>query len=725
MGEWLTGMSEQTLTLPVEKTAPTLSGVWLHVARVSWAVLAVAALVIFVAALPGYAAKFGGQLGHATGTAQPPGARFFAAASGVASLASALLSISLSALLFRRKFGEPVAALLAVFLLLYGIIFAGPLEFAASHWLGSAQYGIMLQGLLIPAPVIALLLLFPNGRFIPSWARWLLLLLPPWNVALLWLIPFDADGFSRAPLLTGAVTVLFIIFVLVALYAQVYRYRRAATHNERQQIRWAAYGFALWMGYILLSTLPYLHLSALPPEAPTPWWGPASELGWWLSLSILPVCLTIAITRYRLWDVDVVINRTLVYGALTAIVLAVYGLLVGGMGVLFQTQGNWLVTLVVTGLVAVLFQPLRARLQRGVNRFMYGERDEPFEVLARLGQRLEGTISPETVYPTIVETVANALKLPYAAVFTRKNGEWQPAEASGEPTPDLITFPLIYQGETVGKLVVARRTPDEPFSPADERILRNIARQAGASIHAVQLMSDLQRSRRQLVTAREEERRRLRRDLHDGLGASLAGLHLQVGALRRAIGPDPAAAEAIADELRADIRATIDDIRRLVYDLRPPMLDQLGLAAAVRAQAAQCDRHGSTDPKAAANDYSLHVEVDAPEVFPPLPAAVEVAAYRIVQEALTNVVHHARARRCRVSLQLNGALEVEIVDDGVGVGAQPKDGDGLGLLSMRERAAELGGSCEIAPARGGGTRVFARLPLSQDVVSPMHVTGSG
>jgi signal transduction histidine kinase len=165
-----------------------------------------------------------------------------------------------------------------------------------------------------------------------------------------------------------------------------------------------------------------------------------------------------------------------------------------------------------------------------------------------------------------------------------------------------------------------------------------------------QVTAALQRSRQQLVAAREEERRRLRRDLHDGLGATLAALNLEAGVLRRSIRSDPEKAEALVDEFRTDIRATIDDIRHLVYELRPPVLDQLGLVEAVRAQAAQCSRpeaHG---------DSRLYVKVEAPEELPSLPAAVEVAAYRIAQEALTNVVHHAQARHCLVRLELAQAL---------------------------------------------------------------------
>jgi len=226
------------------------------------------------------------------------------------------------------------------------------------------------------------------------------------------------------------------------------------------------------------------------------------------------------------------------------------------------------------------------------------------------------------------------------------------------------------------------------------------------------LTAALQQARLELVTTREEERRRLRRDLHDGLGATLAALNLEAGAVRRWIRRDPDKAEAQVDEFRADIRAAIDDIRKLVYELRPPTLDQLGLVAAVQAQAAQCSRPAESD----ADDFSapqLKIDVDAPEEFSPLPAAVEVAAFRITQEALTNVVHHAQARRCLVRLAMGRELTVEIRDDGVGLTPDYANNGGLGLLSMRERAVELGGTFQIGPAPEGGTRILATIPLPE------------
>ena len=417
------------------------------------------------------------------------------------------------------------------------------------------------------------------------------------------------------------------------------------------------------------------------------------------ALLFVPVFTYIAILRYRLYDIDVVINRTLVYGALSACVVGIYVLAVVALGALFQAQGNLAVSLLATGLVAVLFQPLRSRLQRGVNRLMYGERDDPYAVISRLGRRLEATLAPETVLPTLVETIAQALKLPYAAILLKEGEGFRTAAAYGSPRGEPETLPLVYQREEIGRLVLSPRAPGEGFSDADRSLLEDLARQAEVAVHAVRLTSDLQHSRERLVTTREEERRRLRRDLHDGLGAQLAGLNVQAGALRRLIPRDPDAADELVVELREELRSAIADIRRLVYDLRPPALDDLGLVEALRRLA---ERYGSEDEQ-------LRVSVEAPEDLPNLPAAVEVAVYRITQEALTNVARHARAKSCVVRLAVNEDVALEIVDDGVGIPAERSAG--VGLSSMRERASELGGSCVVEAAPKGGTRVLVRLPL--------------
>lgn len=274
------------------------------------------------------------------------------------------------------------------------------------------------------------------------------------------------------------------------------------------------------------------------------------------------------------------------------------------------------------------------------------------------------------------------------------------AASSGEPVDDTIHVPLTYQGSTVCELLLGPRAPGEEFSATDRRLLEDLAHHAGVAVHGVRVMADLRRSRERLVLAREEERRRLRRDLHDELAPTLAALGLSAATVGELIESDPKQATAANEKLRAALRDSVGDVRRLAYDLRPPALDDLGLVEAVKERAA---RFGPES----------RVTVEATALPETLPAAVEVAAYRIVQEALMNVSRHAGASTCNIRLACAGsrALEVEVTDDGIGLPDAP--GQGVGLRSMRERAAELGGICEIGRASACGTRVFARLPLSE------------
>jgi signal transduction histidine kinase len=314
------------------------------------------------------------------------------------------------------------------------------------------------------------------------------------------------------------------------------------------------------------------------------------------------------------------------------------------------------------------------------------------------------------VLPTVVQTVREALRLPYTGVALRQAGGSIIAAEAGTPVADPLRLPLVYQGEPVGELLLGPRAPGEGFSPADRRLLDDLAHQAGVAVHAVHLTTDLRRARERLVSAREEERRRLRRDLHDGLGPQLAAQTLKVGSARVLLMHDQQAADRLLAELEDDIQHALADIRRLVYALRPPALDELGLVGALRASAAQYlqRNQGGVVPSSA---NGLRISVEAPEVLPPLPAGVEVAIYRIVQEALANVVRHAGARTCRVRVWVDGALHLMVTDDGVGLPPEPRTG--VGLASMRERAEELGGTCEVERGPEGGTRVTVVLPLSR------------
>jgi signal transduction histidine kinase len=378
-------------------------------------------------------------------------------------------------------------------------------------------------------------------------------------------------------------------------------------------------------------------------------------------------------------------------------------LVVGSLGVVFQSGGNLYGSLLATGFVALLFQPLRQRLQMGVNRLMFGERDDPYAVLARLGERLENVAAPEAALLGIMETVRQALKLPYAAVALKEGQDFGLVATSGQEVREVLALPILYQAETVGTLILGQRSPHEPFGKADKRLLRQVAGQIGAVTYAARLTKELQASRTRLVSLREEERRRLRRDLHDGLGPILASHGLKLAAARRLLSADPRAAEGLLEEMLAQNEKTVAEVRRLVYALRPPALDELGLVAALRDLAA--------NREVGSIGLTITVEV-SPEGLPPLGAAVEVAAYRIVAEALTNVVHHAGATSCTVRFEaLESSLRIDIVDDGRGLPEHLRGG--VGLASMRERAEELGGTFKLLAAVGGGTRVSVALPLTE------------
>jgi signal transduction histidine kinase len=421
---------------------------------------------------------------------------------------------------------------------------------------------------------------------------------------------------------------------------------------------------------------------------------------------LIPLSIGTAVLRHRLWDIDPIVNRTLVYGGLTATVVGLYVLVVGYFAVFFQVRDSPVVALLATGLVAVVFQPIRQRLQRGANRVLYGQRDEPYLVLSRLGQRLEGTLVPDAVLPTIVQTVAEALKLPYAAIALRHEQSFEIVAAHGAAPPVPQRWPLAYQQDTIGELLLGPRSPGETFGASDRRLLDDLARQAGIAAHGVRLTrdlrrlaADLQQARERLVATREEERRRLRRDLHDGLGPTLASLVQRLDLATRLVPRDPDAAVELLTNLKIQAKDTVGEIRQLVYGLRPPALDELGRVSASREYADQ-----QVEPA------GLAILVEAPSACPPLPAAVEVAAYRIVLEALTNAARHADAHNCHIRFEFEPELLIEVVDDGRGV--IEGEGNGVGLVSMRERAAELGGECVVERGPAGGTRVRARLPLA-------------
>ncbi len=615
------------------------------------------------------------------------------------------LWIAVGLVIFWRRSDDWMALFVALFLVLLGTNFS-PESYVLPIAVGlTSPLGLLCTGVeaLVFSCVPLFFALFPNGRFVPGWTRWMVL------AFLVFLVPLSAPSnwpFSlvRWPPQLFASVILGLTLPLV--FAQLYRYRFVSTSFERQQTKWIVFGMTLGFLADMANLLPISLVPALrQPGTAHVLFLAFSEAT--LSIFLLiPLAIGFAVLRYRLWDIDVLINRTLVYGLLTACVVSLYILVLALLGTLLSQLSNLFISLLATGLVAVIFQPLRERLQRFVNRLMFGERDDPYRILLRLGGRLEATLSTDSVLPTIVETVAQALKLPYAAItWGQEASESSPVVAASYGTMGerqaLVRVPLVYRQEQVGELWLAPRSPGEDLAPADRRILHDLARQVGVAVHAVRLTADLQHSRERLVASREEERRRLRRDLHDGLGPRLAGLTLKLETARNRLAHDPLA-DTLLSDLIASTQEAVADIRRLVYALRPPALDELGLIPALQEQVLQYSDQGSPE---------VHISLEAPEHLLPMPAAVEVAIFRIAQEALTNVVRHSHASRCMVRLALHEQerlLELEIEDNGRGLA--PARSTGVGLASMHERAEELGGTCEVRQGATGGTCVHVRVP---------------
>ena len=559
---------------------------------------------------------------------------------------------------------------------------------------------------------------FPSGRIPRAWVGWVAIsaflarFLPDY-------LPFPAIHIDKWPM--GLSLAWLILFFGTLAYSQYTQYRDNASSETRQAIRRVAFGFivafaALIGVNLLLLVWPRLYMSD----------NFALDLAIRLTILPIPFSLGSAILKHRLWGVPPIVRRSVVYAALLLILFGIYMATAWYLALVFQTQSG-LYPLIATGLVAVLFTPLKDAVEKLINRVMYGKRENPVAFLVGLGDRLKEPYAPEQVLETVVSTVKEMMHLPHASITILVNGREREAAAAGSPRrPPAIPIPLVMGGERLGSLYVLPRSPDEPLSKADLRLLHLLGRESARIVHGLKqsidigrLMKELQASKEKLIFAREEERRSIRNNLHDDLAPRLASLALIASAAGKFIRKDPPRAETIVSELESDIRVIVSDIREFVHNLRPPALDQYGLVEAVRQRAERLMHVRNV--QASLPEYRIQFVVLSPGELPPLPAAVEVAGYRIVSEALANVVKHSRASRCEIKLSMQSGnrsdeLYLEITDDGVGIaGADGIPSDrlegGIGLTSIRERAAELGGRSRIAPAEGGGTRVEAWLPL--------------
>ncbi|HET7518023.1 MAG TPA: histidine kinase, partial [Actinomycetes bacterium] len=564
----------------------------------------------------------------------------------------------------------------------YGVAMADP------PWPLATQAALVAAGLWFPglAPLFNLLpALYPNGRLASRWWRW------PVGAAALGIVlmmvalilspgGYDDVAPGRPPLTSPTISAvcfiagapLLIAGTLVIWAGSMVRLVRARP-PERQQLAW-----------LLVVIIPWVVLSFFIG---------ANPLFEWFGL-LLPVAIAVGVLRYRLLGIEVVVRRGLVYGALTAAVVGVYLLVTTVAGARLDPAP--LPGVVAAALVAVGLTPLRDRLQTGVDRLVYGDRRDPMRAVTRLGDRMAAAGEPDLL-PTVLATVTDAVRAPGAAVVA-PDGSVLAVHGAEPAGGNVEQLGLRVGGRDLGKLRIAPRTPEEPYGDGDRRLLAALAPQVAVVVRALELAEALEAERDRVVAATRQERDRLRRDLHDGLGPSLSGVGLGLQALQDAQAvSDAAASEQLLGRIREEVATAVGEVRRILEDLRPAVLDRTRLPDAVR-------QHASTIATG-----QLDVSVNAAQL-PPVPADVEAAAYRIIQEALTNVVRHADAHHAHITLAASDStLIVEVADDGHGIRGQGRDG-AVGLASMRQRAEVLQGSLRVDTG-DRGTTVVATLPL--------------
>ncbi|WP_433803440.1 sensor histidine kinase [Actinomycetospora sp. CA-084318] len=482
---------------------------------------------------------------------------------------------------------------------------------------------------------------------------------------------------SGWPLVLDVAYAFLPLGLVVPLIAVVVRFRRA-TGVRRLQMRWL-----VWAA--IVDALVMLTSRVLPA------WATAPALC--LAIGVTAAAVLVAVTRYRLAEIDRLLPATVLTALLALGVVGVDLVVLGLAGSVLGGRDTFFLAVAV---VAVAYTPLRGRLWRLARRLVRGTRDDPEGTVAALADRLESASAPDAQLAALARSVVDAFRLPGVRVEVDRADGARAVVEHGRPGDEVVELPLRYRDEPIGRVAV----PAPAFaalSRRDQRLLADLLRQAAAAARAGALGASLQQAREQLVTAREEERRRLRNDLHDSVGPGLGAVTLRIETARELATVDVAAADAMLDRATTEVAELLTEVRRLVHDLRPPALDELGLLAALRERA-----------RALSGEHlTITVHGDEPGA---LGAAVEVAAFRIVSEALTNVVRHADAAHARVDLAREAtALVVTVTDDGRGI--DPGRTAGVGSRSLRERAAELGGTTTVTCPPAGGTVVRAVLPV--------------
>ena len=424
---------------------------------------------------------------------------------------------------------------------------------------------------------------------------------------------------------------------------------------------------------------------------------PLNLPGWLYDVGLVavPVAVAVGVLRYRLLGVEVVIRRTLQFAVLTLLVVAVYAGVTAVMSAVVSDETGSRV--VAAAAVALVLLPLRDRLQGWVDRLVYGARRDPLGAIRQVGASVSA-VSADPL-PAVVGSVADVVRASFVAI-TDADGTVLAATGTERPGARVAT-PLTVAGDQVGELVICPARGEQALPAADTRVIAALIAPVAAIVHASRLARRLASAHERTLAAAGRERSRIRRDLHDGLGPSLSGVALGLEAVQAALPQDTGTAAELTARMRTEVASAVEEVRRIIDELRPAALEDVGLAQALRERAASL---------AARSASGMVVDVSAAEPIPDLPERVETAAFRIAEEAMTNVLRHARASRCEVRLEVDGALVVSVSDNGIGLPAQTRP-DGIGLASMRQRAGDLGGCCTVTPAVPSGVIVQARLPL--------------
>ncbi len=587
---------------------------------------------------------------------------------------------------------------------------------------------------IVVLPVTFLLLLFPDGHLpSPRW-RWF-----AWSLGIALVVIYFSILLDPAPMaesiapdepnplgiealgpFLGAAQAMILVIpigVIGSLVSLVLRFRRSSG-VERLQLRWlltaAAFVALLYAGAMIVS-IPYS-------------WGGESQPGWVTllqnivipSFALIPLAIGVSILRYRLFDIDVVINRALLYGALAVFITVVYVAIVVGVGALVGSQASPVLSAAAAATVALAFQPLRRRAQRLADRLVYGKRATPYEVLSEFSERVGQTYANEELLPRMARALGEGTGAARADVWVRLGEELRPEatwpEEAGVPPPrstssseervaSASTFfePVRHRDELLGALSIEKRA-GESLTATEEKLIQDLAAQAGLVMRNAALTEDLldtieqlRTSRQRLVTAQDEERRKLERNLHDGAQQQLVALTVKLGLLERLVERDPGQAKTIAGQLQGDATGALEELRDLARGIYPPLLADQGLAAALGSQARK-----STVP----------VTIEA-EGVGRYAREAEAAVYFSCLEALQNVAKYASASRATVRLSDgDGHLRFEVTDDGVGF--DPSTSSlGTGLQGIADRLAALDGNVQITSSPGAGTSVAGTLPVDE------------